>query len=156
MAACTSTPSKPCLDRVARCLGVQLKVLPELRNRKFARDHFVIAWFCPITDSEGYGAGSDEIEATFPPEDTRFTSTTKGPKLEVYERAVGVNAIRNLCEGRSANGSVVQRGKTQTDFHPAICAAFQIPGTFSCPAAWGAIKVASVTMSVPGTPERCA
>ena len=70
-----------CFDSVARCLGVELKVFPELRNGKFARNDIVIARLCPITDSKRDGARGDKIEATFPLEDTRFTSTSKGPKL---------------------------------------------------------------------------
>ena len=75
-----------------------MEVFPELRNRKLARNYIVIARFCPITDSKRDGARGDKIEATFPLEDTRFTSTSKGPKLEVNVRAIGVNGIRNLCE----------------------------------------------------------
>ena len=96
-----------CFYSVARCLGVELEVFPELRNGKFARNDFVIARLCPVTDSQGNGAGGDEIEATFPLEDARFTSTSKGPKLEVNVRAIGVNGIRNLCEGGSADEVVV-------------------------------------------------
>ena len=47
--------------------------------------------------SERDGAGGNDIEATFPLEDIGLCSTPKGPKLEEYVRAIGVDGIRDLC-----------------------------------------------------------
>ncbi len=124
-----------CLDSVARRLGVQLSVFFNLRNRKFARDNRLSVAGTRPAVIEGDRAGGDEIKATFLPEDGRIGSTSKGPKLEEDVRAVGVNGIRNLCAVNSVHTVVVGRGETQTVFHPAICASFQIPGTFAYPPA---------------------
>jgi hypothetical protein len=98
------------LDSVARCLGVQLNIFFDLRNSEFTRNIVI----------EGDGAGRDEIKATFLLEDGRFGGASKGPKLEEYVRAVGVNGIRNLCGGRSVQTVEVRHRETQTAFQPAI------------------------------------
>ena len=89
-----------CLDSVARCLGVQFNVFFEFRNCKFTRNDYFS--FTRMTERDG--AGSNEIEATFLLENSRISSTSKGPKLEEDVRAIGVDGIRNLGAVKSVSG----------------------------------------------------
>ena len=79
-------PIEAGFNSIARCLGVQLNVFFNLRNRKFA-------WNIVV---RGDGTRCNEIKATFLLEDGRIGSAPKSPKLEEYVRAVGVDRIRDL------------------------------------------------------------
>ena len=78
-----------------------MNIFFDLRNSEFMGNIVI----------EGDGAGRDEIKATFLLEDGRFGGASKGPKLEEYVRAVGVNGIRNLCGSRLVPIIEVRHGK---------------------------------------------
>jgi len=135
-------------------LGVQLNVLFDLRDGKFPGKDMLITGNCGTGNKDGTRA--DNIKAAFFLEDGTACNAAQSPELEEDKRSLCMDGVGDLLLESQSSSQILQDAKgARTAFHPAICASFQIPGTFVYPPACGAMEVASDTRSVPGTLARC-
>jgi hypothetical protein len=142
------------LDCIFCRLGIQLDVLFDLCDGKFPGKDVLITGNCRAENLNGTRA--DNIIAAFLLEDGRARNAAQSPELEEDKRSLCVDGVGDLLSESQPSSQILRDAKgARTAFHPAIWASFQIPGAFMYPPACGAMKVASVTRSVPGTLARC-
>ena len=108
-------------DRVLRSSRIPLHVLLDLGDGELAR--------CLVVAGELDRGGGDVVErGVFCLQLGRYSRATQSPKLEVDERALSVDGVRDLMLGEYDR--LARYVSPRTSFHLLICSSLQIPGTF--------------------------